>query len=286
MHQATTLDGKALAAALLPAQQARASQLTAALSRPPGLGVLLVGEDPASEVYVRHKVRRAAAVGLHSEVVRLPASCSQAALQEALESLNRAAHLDALLLQLPLPAGLDAGWALSQIAPEKDVDGLHPTNLGRLLAGLPGPQPCTPRAIMHLLQATGRPLRGAHAVVVGRSPIVGRPLAALLLQHDLTVSLGHSHSVGLAALARQADVLVVAAGVAGLVDASWIKVGATVIDVGINRRDKKLVGDVQFTAAQGRADFISPVPGGVGPLTVAMLVDNALQLAARRAVAP
>ncbi len=285
MGKATVLDGKALAEQRLAPQKARALALTKRLGRPPGLVVVRVGDDAASQIYVRYKMRRAQAVGMQAEVVHLPQSASAAEVGERLAALAAAAYVDAALLQLPLPPGLPTAALLARMDPDKDVDGLHPRSVAALYSGTPGPRPCTAPAVLHLLRATGRPLQGCHAVVVGRSAIVGRPIALLLLQQDATVTLCHAQTRDLAAHVRRADVLVVAAGSPELIAGDWIKEGATVIDVGINRREDGLCGDVDFAAAARRAAFITPVPGGVGPLTVAMVIDNALDLAAARAAA-
>ncbi|HET6346386.1 MAG TPA: bifunctional methylenetetrahydrofolate dehydrogenase/methenyltetrahydrofolate cyclohydrolase FolD [Myxococcota bacterium] len=277
------LDGKALAARLAQEQAGRVREITAAKGRPPGLGVLLVGEDPGSAVYVRNKERRATEAGMLSRVVRLPASASQAEVLAAVDALNGAPEIDAFLVQLPLPKHIDAGAVTLRIAPAKDADGLHPVSMGRLVAGMPGPRPCTPAGVVALLDAGGVQLAGARAVVVGRSAIVGKPMAMLLLERDATVTVAHSRTQDLPALVAQADVLVAAVGRPELIQGAWIKPGAAVIDVGINRVGKALVGDVAFAAAAKRAAAITPVPGGVGPMTIAMLLHNTIEAAARPA---
>ena len=273
------LDGRALAAARGEALRPRIALLRARLGRPPGLGVLLVGDDPAAQIYVRNKARAAAALGMASRLVRLPATAPAAVVLAAVEALNRDHEVDAFLVQLPLPAPLVAAPVIAAIAPGKDADGLLPSSLGRLLADLPGPRPCTPAAIMALLASVPVDLAGAHAVVLGRSAIVGRPAGLMLLQADATVTLCHALSRDVAAHARAADVLVVAVGQAGLVRADWVRPGAVVIDVGINRQAGRVVGDVDFAGVAPRAAAITPVPGGVGPMTIAMLLENAVSLA-------
>jgi len=250
----------------------------------PGLAVVLAGEDPASHVYVRNKTVACAEVGIRTFDHRLPASVTQAELLALVDELNRNPEVDGILVQLPLPAGIDARQVLLAISPLKDVDGFHPENLGRLLMGEPRFVACTPLGVMRLLQESQTPLAGADAVVIGRSNIVGKPLAALLISADCTVTVCHSRTRDLAERVRRADVVVAALGRAETVKGDWIKPGATVIDVGTNRRaDGKLVGDVAFAEAVTRARAITPVPGGVGPMTIAMLLSNTLQSAKRRA---
>jgi methylenetetrahydrofolate dehydrogenase (NADP+)/methenyltetrahydrofolate cyclohydrolase len=280
---AKILDGKALAAKLAQQQAVRVREIVAVRGRAPGLGVLLVGEDPASAVYVRNKERRATEAGMLSRVVRLPASASQAEVLAAVDALNAAPEIDGFLVQLPLPKHVDERAVTLRIAPEKDADGLHPVSIGRLVVGMPGPRPCTPAGVIALLDAAGVPLAGAHAVVVGRSAIVGKPMAMLLLERDATVTVAHSRTRDLPALVSQADVVVAAVGRPELIQGAWIKPGAAVIDVGINRVNKALVGDVAFAAAAERAAAITPVPGGVGPMTIAMLLHNTIEAAARSA---
>ena len=276
---ARILDGKAAAATL----QATVARRVAALGFAPGLAVVLVGDDPASAVYVRNKDRAAQAAGIAVQTVRLPADTSQAVLMDVVRRLNDDPAVDGILVQMPLPPGLDARAVTAAVDPAKDVDGFHPMNVARLAEGSPGLVPCTPRGCMILLADT--PLRGAHAVVLGRSGIVGRPMAALLLAADATVTVAHSRTADVAAECRRADVLIAAVGRPGLVRGDWIKPGATVIDVGINRgADGKLCGDVAYAEAVTTAGAITPVPGGVGPMTIACLLDNTVQAAvARRA---
>jgi methylenetetrahydrofolate dehydrogenase (NADP+) / methenyltetrahydrofolate cyclohydrolase len=276
---ARIIDGKAVAAAL----RAKIANDIAAAKISPGLAVVLVGDDPASAVYVRTKDKAARDVGLDVRTIRLPASSAQTDLLDVIQALNADATVDGILVQMPLPAHLDARTIISAIDPLKDVDGFHPTNVGLLTDGRPRLAPCTPVGVMRLLTSVDAPIRGADAVVVGRSTIVGRPMAALLLLADATVTVAHSKTRDLSNLCRGADILVVAAGRPKLVSADWIKPGATVIDVGINRLpDGKLVGDLDFEACSQVAGAITPVPGGVGPMTVACLLENTLTAARLR----
>jgi methylenetetrahydrofolate dehydrogenase (NADP+)/methenyltetrahydrofolate cyclohydrolase len=251
----------------------------------PTLGVVLVGDDPASQIYVRNKKRAADAVGIASRDCLYPQGIDQRELGELLRALSADPAIHGILLQLPLPQGLDETVALSAIAPEKDADGLHPTNLGRLLAGEPGVVPCTPAGCLEILDHYGAKLEGAEAVVVGRSRLVGKPLAQLLLARHATVTMCHTRTRDLAGHTRRADVLCVAAGRPRMITGDMVKEGAWVIDVGVNRLDTgKVVGDVDFDSVQPRAGAITPVPGGVGLLTVAMLLRNTLAAAERQAV--
>jgi methylenetetrahydrofolate dehydrogenase (NADP+)/methenyltetrahydrofolate cyclohydrolase len=239
----------------------------------------MVGDNPASAAYVRNKERACTQMGMVSFGHHLPAQASQAEVAQLIESLNQDPRVDGILVQLPLPEHLDAQALLYAIHPDKDADGLHPVNLGRLVRGEPGLRSCTPAGVMRLLAAYDVPLRGKHAVVIGRSILVGKPLALLLLEADATVTIAHSRSQDLATIARQADILVAAVGRPGLVTAEMVKPGAVVIDVGINRVETadgkgKLVGDVDFAAVQTVASQLTPVPGGIGPMTVAMLMQN------------
>jgi methylenetetrahydrofolate dehydrogenase (NADP+)/methenyltetrahydrofolate cyclohydrolase len=276
---AQIIDGKAFAAKMLDEIAAQ----VAALPAPPGLAVVLVGEDPASKVYVSNKIKTTERVGMRSRHHRLPADTSQAALLALLRELNAAPDVHGILVQLPLPPHLDAAAIIEAIHPDKDVDGLHVVNAGRLAAGLPGLVSCTPLGCLLLLQDALGDLSGLHAVVIGRSNLVGKPVAQLLLQQNCTVTLAHSRTRNLEALCRQADILVAAIGRPEMIKGAWIKPGATVIDVGINRipaGDKtRLVGDVDFTAALDVAGKITPVPGGVGPMTIACLLRNTLTAA-------
>jgi len=246
----------------------------------PGLAAILAGDDPASRVYVRNKARACEETGLHSEIHQFPPDVSASALLERIDRLNAQRLVHGIVLQLPLPRHLDADRVTPAISPAKDVDGFHAANLGALLQGRPGFVPGTPGGVMRLIEHAGVALAGRQAVVVGRSTIVGKPLALLLLQKDATVTICHSKTAQLAAVTRQADVLVAAVGKAKLITADMVKPGACVIDVGINRlADGKLCGDVDFAAVRETAGCITPVPGGVGPMTVAMLIDNTVRAA-------
>ena len=276
---ARIIDGRAIAAGLREAVGAR----VAALGWQPGLAVVLVGEDPASAVYVRNKDRAAAAAGIAARTVRLPADTTQAALLAVVAGLNADPAVDGILVQLPLPRHIQARPVIEAIDPAKDVDGFHPVNVGRLHDGLATLAPCTPRGVMALLDAAGVSLGGVRAVVLGRSAIVGKPMAALLTAADATVTLAHSRTRDLPGECRRAEVLVAAVGRAELVRAGWIAPGATVIDVGINRlADGSLAGDVAFAEAAEVAGAITPVPGGVGPMTIACLLQNTLAAAEAR----
>ncbi|MCA3413916.1 MAG: bifunctional methylenetetrahydrofolate dehydrogenase/methenyltetrahydrofolate cyclohydrolase FolD [Roseomonas sp.] len=273
------LDGKALGAKL----RAGLAQRIAGLSFKPGLRVVRVGDDPASGVYVRNKDRAASEAGFDSATIHLPESTSEAALLAEIARLNADPAVDGILVQLPLPAHIRAEAAIAAVDPAKDVDGFHPLNAGRLAAGEPGLVPCTPRGVMHLLAEAGVALRGARALVLGRSQIVGRPMAQLLLGADCTVTIAHSRTRDLPAECRRAEILVAAAGRPEMVRGDWIAPGAVVIDVGINRLpDGKLVGDVAYAEAVGHAGAITPVPGGVGPMTIACLLENTLEAAMAR----
>ena len=248
----------------------------------PRLAVIIVGSDPASEVYVRNKQRTCEELGIRSDHIALPAETTKEELLACIEELNVDPEVHGILVQLPLPAQIaeDEEEILSHIDPRKDVDGFHPVNVGHLVLGAPGPRPCTPAGCIRMLDDAGIPIEGAHAVIIGRSNIVGKPMAHLLLERNATVTICHSRTQNLAAIARTADILVAAVGRPHFVTADMVKEGATVIDVGINRiAPKKLVGDVDFDAAAPVAGAITPVPGGVGLLTVAMLMENVVQAA-------
>ena len=276
---AQIIDGKAVAAALRQDIAAR----VAGLGFRPGLRVVRVGEDPASGVYVRNKDKAAREVGFDSATIALPADTTEAALLAEVARLNADPAVDGILVQLPLPPQIRADRVIAAVAPEKDVDGFHPLNAGRLASGQPGLTPCTPKGVMHLLRAAGVALPGARAVVVGRSNIVGRPMAQLLLAADCTVTIVHSRTRDLPAECRRAEILVAAVGRAEMVRGDWVAEGATVIDVGINRlADGKLVGDVAFAEAAAHAGAITRVPGGVGPMTIACLLENTLDAALAR----
>ena len=250
----------------------------------PGLATILIGEDPASRVYVGTKEKACREVGIASFGHRLPATVSTSDIATFIGELNTRPDVHGILLQLPLPDHLDTEFLIETIAPEKDVDGLHPINQGRLVLGQHGLRPCTPLGVMHLIDQSGMEIDGKRAVVVGRSNLVGKPLALLLLERNATVTTCHSHTANLADQIRQADIVVAAIGQAEAIKGEWIKEGAIVIDVGISRvADGSLSGDVEFTLAKERAAYISPVPGGVGPLTVAMLLANTVQAAERQA---
>ena len=277
---AQLIDGKAIAASLRQQIALRVAERGQRGLRAPGLAVILVGNDPASEVYVSHKRKDCEEVGFMSKAYDLPASTSQAELLALIDNLNDSTDIDGILVQLPLPAHLDASQLLERIRPDKDVDGFHPYNVGRLAQRMPLLRPCTPKGIMTLLESTGADLHGMHAVIVGASNIVGRPMALELLMAGCTVTVTHRFTKDLPAHLATADLVVVAAGKPGLVKGEWIKHGAIVIDVGINRQaDGKLIGDVVFDTALPRAGWITPVPGGVGPMTRACLLENTLYAA-------
>ncbi|MBJ6764331.1 bifunctional methylenetetrahydrofolate dehydrogenase/methenyltetrahydrofolate cyclohydrolase FolD [Myxococcaceae bacterium JPH2] len=278
---AQLIDGSAIAAKVRAEVRARVDALRETKGFVPGLAVVRVGEDPASRIYVNGKKKAAAEVGFQSWELHPDADITQDALLALVRQLNEDPRVHGILVQLPLPKHLDADAILAAVAPEKDVDGFHPLNAGNLMLGRPGTRACTPLGVMRLLEEVGCNPAGKKAVVVGRSNIVGKPQALLLLQRDATVTLCHSKS-DLVREVPQADILVVAVGVPELIRGEWIKPGAVVIDVGMNRRaDGKLVGDVAFASASERASFITPVPGGVGPMTIAMLMRNTLDAALR-----
>lgn len=278
---ARILDGKAVAAKVRGEVAEETKSFVGERGRPPGLAVVRVGDDAASEIYVRGKIKACREVGFHSEEHHLPQNAETAEVLASVRRLNEDPAIDGILVQLPLPKQVDERAVLDAIAPEKDVDGFHLINAGKLLSGRPeGIRACTPLGIMRLLAEGGCDPRGKKAVVVGRSNIVGKPMALLLLAADATVTICHSRTPDLEAEVRQADIVVAAVGRAELVRGAWIKEGAYVIDVGMNRLpDGKLVGDVEFSAAKERAAAITPVPGGVGPMTIAMLLSNTLQAA-------
>ena len=300
------LDGKATAKTIRDETKAGVADLVASHGVTPGLTVIIVGDDPASQVYVRNKAKMAEMIGMRSTLDRLPAETDEATLLARVEALNADPDVHGILVQLPLPKQIDADKVLLAIDPAKDVDAFHPVNVGRMTAGLPGFLPCTPAGVIELLKRYEIPMKGKHAVVVGRSNIVGKPMSLLLLRENCTVTICHSRTVDLASHTRQADILVAAAGVRAMIGAEHIRPGAVVVDVGIHRvedeatcielfgddekrltavREKggTLVGDVHPTQAEGLAGWFTPVPGGVGPLTIAMLMHNTLQ-AARRSV--
>jgi methylenetetrahydrofolate dehydrogenase (NADP+) / methenyltetrahydrofolate cyclohydrolase len=273
---AQLIDGAALA----KHYRAEAARQAAALGVQPGLAVILVGEDPASAVYVRNKVKACEEAGFLSVLERYDAQMAQDALLARIAALNADKAIHGILVQMPLPKHLDPHAVIEAIAPAKDVDGFSTTSAGELMTGLPGLRPATPLGCMKLIESTGVPLRGKHAVVIGRSNTVGKPMALLLLQANATVTVCHSATPDLAAHTRQADIVVAAVGRIGTLTAAMVKPGAIVIDVGINRKaDGKLCGDVEFDAVREVAGYITPVPGGVGPMTIAMLLMNTLQAA-------
>lgn len=278
LNHAQLIDGKAIAQDVRNQVRLGVQQRITAGLRPPGLAVVLVGQDPASQVYVGSKRKACEEVGFISKAYDLPVTASQAQLEALIDTLNQDAATDGILVQLPLPAGLDATRILERIHPQKDVDGFHPYNIGRLSQRLPVLRPCTPYGVIKLLESTGIDLHGQHAVIVGASNIVGRPMSLELLLAGATTTVCHRFTKNLASHVQQADIVVVAVGKPGFIPGEWVKPGAIVIDVGINRRsDGSLCGDVEFATAVTRASFITPVPGGVGPMTVAMLMANTLQ---------
>ncbi|HOX89361.1 MAG TPA: bifunctional methylenetetrahydrofolate dehydrogenase/methenyltetrahydrofolate cyclohydrolase FolD [Burkholderiaceae bacterium] len=283
---AQIIDGKALAASVRAGLVPRIERLAAAGQRP-GLAVLLVGDNPASAVYVRNKVKACEEVGITSILEHLPAATTEDALLARIRELNADAGVRGILVQLPLPPQIDAHRVIETIAPDKDVDGFHVSNAGLLMTGTPHFRPCTPYGVMKMLESIGYALAGKHAVVIGRSNIVGKPMAMLLLAADATVTIAHSRTRDLAAITRQADVLVAAVGRAHMVTADMVKPGAVVIDVGMNKDESgKLCGDVDTAAVAGVAGWITPVPGGVGPMTIAMLLVNTVESAERCAGLP
>jgi methylenetetrahydrofolate dehydrogenase (NADP+)/methenyltetrahydrofolate cyclohydrolase len=290
---AEIIDGKAIAGAIREEIRVEVEDLSAA-DIYPGLATVLVGDNPASATYVRSKQRACEKAGIHSRDIRLPETVSESELLSTVSELNADDAIDGILVQLPLPSQIDARRVIMSIDPQKDVDGFHPVNLGRLLAGEDAFFPCTPYGILVMLERSGTPVEGRHVVVVGRSNIVGKPLAALLMQKragaNATVTVCHSRTANLAAHTRSADILVVAAGSRGFVTGEMVGEGAAVVDVGINRVDDpqakrgyRLVGDVDFDSAAARASRITPVPGGVGPMTIAMLLANTVRAARERA---
>lgn len=284
MTTGQVLDGRAIAAAVRAEVAVDAARFLDQHGRQPGLEVVLVGEDPASQVYVRNKERAAGQAGIRGAVHRLPASTSQSDLLGLLARLNADDTVDGILVQLPVPEGLDELVTTDAIDPAKDVDGLHPMNAGALVAGRPGLQPCTPRGCMRLLRETGIELTGKRAIVIGRSNLVGKPIGLMLLAANCTVTMAHSRTVDLADRVRESDVVVAAVGRPRMIEGGWVKDGAVVIDVGINRlEDGTLCGDVDYEGALARASWVTPVPRGVGPMTIAMLLQNTVDAAFARA---
>ncbi len=288
MAKAQLIDGKAIAERVRRQVAARVAKLTAMRGIVPGLAVVIVGDDPASQVYVRNKGRQTIDAGMRSFEHKLPATTREADLLALIATLNRESSVHGILVQLPLPEQIDAGRVIEAIDPAKDVDGFHPVNAGRLATGQAGLVPCTPLGCVILAKSVHASLKGLEAVVVGRSNIVGKPVAQLLLAEDCTVTIAHSRTRDLAAVVRRADVVVAAVGRPEMVRGDWIKPGATVIDVGINRvaladGKSRLVGDVAFEEAHRVAGAITPVPGGVGPMTIACLLQNTVDAAERAA---
>ncbi|MEG0820430.1 MAG: bifunctional methylenetetrahydrofolate dehydrogenase/methenyltetrahydrofolate cyclohydrolase FolD [Burkholderiaceae bacterium] len=280
---AKMIDGKALAASVRESLKPRIEQL-ADLGHRPGLAVILVGDNPASAVYVRNKVKACEDAGIRSVLERLPASTTEAELLARIESLNADPAIHGILVQLPLPQQIDEHKVIETIAPDKDVDGFHVSNAGLLMTGTPHFRPCTPYGVMKMFESIGYSLAGKHAVVIGRSNIVGKPMAMLLLAENATVTIAHSRTTDLAAMTRQADVIVAAVGRRNLLTADMVKPGAVVIDVGMNKDEAgKLCGDVDTAGVSEVAGWITPVPGGVGPMTIAMLLVNTVESAERRA---
>ena len=277
------IDGKQIAQNLKEEIRTEVATLTAQYGRKPCLDVILVGENPASMSYVRSKIKATEYCGFDGELISLPETTTQDELLRIICERNAASNVDGILVQLPLPCHIDEQAVIESIAPEKDVDGFHPTNVARLWLGQETIVPCTPMGVMALLEQTGITFQGKHAVVVGRSNIVGKPVAKLLLDKNCTVTIAHSRTADLAAICREADILVVAVGRARMITADMVKSGATVIDVGINRTaEGRLVGDVDFDAVAPVAGAITPVPGGVGPMTIAMLMRNTITCYKRR----
>ena len=280
---AQLIDGNALAAATRARVAERSAALTAR-GTTPGLAVILVGDNPASQVYVRNKVKACGDAGLHSILDKHPATLSEAELLKRIDELNNDPSVHGILVQLPLPAHIDAHKVIEAIAPAKDVDGFHVASAGALMVGQPGFWPCTPYGCMKMLESIGYDLRGKHAVVIGRSNIVGKPMALMLLQKNATVTVCHSATANLKEMTLQADVIVAAVGKQNVLTADMVKPGAVVIDVGMNRNDEgKLCGDVDFAGVSQVAGYITPVPGGVGPMTIAMLLVNTMEAAERAA---
>jgi len=278
------IDGKALAQAIREGIAEEVCLLEKETGIKPGLAAVLVGDDPASAVYVKNKKIACEKAGLYPEEHRLPASTTQEALLKLIQQLNADARIHGILVQLPLPPGIDSQAILQAVTPEKDVDGFHPVNVGRLVGGAPVFIPCTPKGAIQMIDSTGQDIAGKRAVVIGRSNIVGKPVAMLLLHRHATITICHSRTKDLPGVAREADILIAAIGKPLFVTPDMVKEGAIVIDVGINRlADGKLVGDVDFDRVKERAGWITPVPGGVGPMTIAMLLQNTLESAKRAA---
>lgn len=279
---AQIIDGKALAEQIRQEIKVETERMEARHGIVPGLAVVLVGNDPASEVYVRNKKTDCEKVGFYSEVIHLPEESSADAVLEHIKTLNNTETIDGILVQMPLPGHLDASVILNAIRPHKDVDGLHPVNLGRLMSGQPCMEPGTPKGIIRMLDSIGYDIAGKRAVVVGRSILVGKPISMMLLARNATVTMCHSRTKDLAQVCAGADILIAATGQAEMIDETYVKEGAVVIDVGITRMGKKLTGDVAYDRVADKAGWITPVPGGVGPMTRAMMLTNTLQAAKLR----
>ncbi len=283
---ARILDGNQIRDEIKGELRPRVAHVIGSLSRPPGLAVVLVGVNPASEIYVRGKTKTSAELGIYSETITPAASISTEVLIDLVQELNARPEIDGILVQLPLPDHIDSQRVLLAVSPEKDVDGFHPCNVGNLATGRPGPRSCTPAGIIEILKRSQIPIAGQRAVVVGRSDIVGKPMALLLLHENATVTICHSKTRDLAGVCREADILVAAIGRPGMITSEFIKPGATVIDVGITRVEGKAVGDVNAKDAAEISSAYTPVPGGVGPLTIAMLMMNTVSAAERKCSQP
>lgn len=281
--KAQIIDGKALSTVYRETIAVRVAALKETKGIIPGLAVILVGDDPASQIYVKNKGVGCEQVGIHSVTIRMPENTTQTELEAQIDALNRDTSIHGILVQLPLPKGLDETAALGKILPEKDVDGFHILNAGKLFTGQPGVVACTPKGAMEMIHSTGVSVSGKEAMVVGRSNIVGKPMAMLLLGENATVTMCHSRTANLAEHTRRADILVAAVGKPRMITADMVKPGAVVIDVGINRVDGKVVGDVDFDGVSEVASWITPVPGGVGRMTITMLLENTLEAAERAA---
>ncbi len=276
------IDGKALALSIREQIGKDVAQLMEQANVTPGLAAILVGDDPASAIYVKNKKTACGKAGIYADENKLPASTTQSELLALIDKMNADPKIHGILVQLPLPKHIDSKVILEAVSPEKDVDGFHPYNVGRLVAAEPVFVPCTPKGVMRMIESTGQPIEGKRAVIIGRSNIVGKPVALLLMHANATVTVCHSRTKDLPAVCREADIVVAAIGRAHFVTRDMIKDGAIVIDVGINRlEDGRLVGDVDFEAAKDQAGWITPVPGGVGPMTIAMLLQNTLESAKR-----
>ena len=274
---AMIIDGKTIAAGIREEVRVEVDRLKREKGITPALAVILVGDNPASRVYVKNKGKASSEAGIRSIEHILPQDAKEKEILSLISRLNNDPSVHGILVQLPLPAHIDEHSIVEAVSPQKDVDGFHPYNIGRLVTGRPTFEPCTPKGIMKLLDATGVPLSGKEAIVIGRSNIVGKPLALMLLKRDSTVTICHSKTENLPEKIHSSDIVIAAIGKAGFVKGEWIKQGAVVIDVGINRTDKGLVGDVEFREAGKRASYITPVPGGVGPITIAMLLSNTVE---------